>query len=554
MNAPVRLSHTYLDSFKNGDYVNMVTNAIVTLEKMGKLGNVSIILDKNVLKNRAKEFLDLGLNIPTSALDDFFVWDQNDPNKLKELIRRAIALFKAVTYAESDGVAIDPNKPYSLDQIVRIEHTPANDLYKAANPSTTLPTGSGYDTYELAFKENKIAAIKSTSFGMFQIIPGRFAPNIQGFADLLYGKNFNPNNWRGRDALEGWQLLLGTNDLEGQLDPLLTGADKILASTELWKTVESNKGPFEKIFAEITSQIINFIIDSTKINWNLYALATIIGNYLFYKIEDPKYISSLWYAYVPTMYVFWGSPETVATNIDLSKHVSTWPDSYHSLHNNSATFNAHVGQLNMKENMKKVVNSAQWPKVAAHNSFEDCCSYDSKLLWAFIQFYNNPDLVTLNPNGDRYSNYGGGNQHITTTVYTYMGAQGKVMRDSLTQKLSNPLYSTVLNKDEKDKNEKIKNKILESIYSYVNEKVVNSDENRKINVVDDVILPLNVNITIDGISGLNIGDPIELDFLPDIYSNNTYLIITGLNYEIGPSNNWATNMSLSVKLKGKRYD
>ena len=78
MNAPVRLSHTYLDSFKNGDYVNMVTNAIVTLEKMGKLGNVSIILDKNVLKNRAKEFLDLGLNIPTSALDDFFVWDQKD--------------------------------------------------------------------------------------------------------------------------------------------------------------------------------------------------------------------------------------------------------------------------------------------------------------------------------------------------------------------------------------------------------------------------------------------------------------------------------------------
>lgn len=135
-----------------------------------------------------------------------------------------------------------------------------------------------------------------------------------------------------------------------------------------------------------------------------------------------------------------------------------------------------------------------------------------------------------------------------------MGAQGKVMRDRLTQKLPNPLYWTVLNIDEKDKNEKIKNKILESIYSYVNEKVVNSDENRKINVVDDVILPLNVNITIDGISGLNIGDPIELDFLPDIYSNNTYLIITGLNYEIGPSNNWATNMSLSVKLKGKRYD
>jgi hypothetical protein len=529
-NYPQRLANTYLGEFTNDDYSNFVKYAIKIVKERNKLGLIFDI-DDNAFLERAKEFKDLGLQIKDGEESRFFIFDKDDPKKLEELEKRAIALFKAVTYAESDSFFSIVNQPASLDMIVRIEHENSSDLYQTANPSTSIAFGTAYGTYEAAFNENSLAAKKSTSFGLFQIIPGRYSPSEDGFKKMLNNEDFNEDYWGSWDSDRSWELLLGTSKLKNIFSGVTTDRGYVSGDENL----RSVPG---------------------RTNWNLYSLAVVVGNYFFQYLNNEeelqRCLSSLWYAYVPMLYNFWGVGSTIKT---LDKDLKPWPENYHNIHNNGATFNEHVGKLNATTDIKQKIDSGQWPKVGRHDSFGvNCCLYNSKLLWAFIQFYNNPDLVTLRNHGGRSNRGVGGNQHVTTTVITNFGAIGKIMRDSMTQHLTNPLYSTINNRDEKDNNEFIKNEIAKSIYSYVNAVYFDSSLEQKIDASDGGILPLNVTMTIDGISGLNVGDAINVDFLPQIYYENTYLIIIGLSYEIGSSNSWLTHLSLGVKLKGKKYD
>jgi len=558
----------YLDKITAGDYVNIVRNAVHFLKNRGDLSKIIKPKDTSALKKRAKEFQDLGLSIDDKYIDSFFDWDESDPGNITELIRRATALFKAVAYAESNSIASIPGYQYSLDMPVRIEHTAENDKYREARPNTSVPQGSDYSTYVLAFKENELAAISTTSFGMFQIIPGRYSPNSKGFAELLKGPVIDLNNWAGRtgDVRYAWELLIG-HENSVNADDFYGAGDKILNTVDDWdkpigetsKTIFPKWMGIDEFILKSIKSLANVTFSPTKVNWNLYSLATLAGNYFFYPLGNNNqgdislYLSSLWYAYVPIMYNFWGAPASVATNINLEKNVFKWPDTYHGIHNEAGTFAWHMQKLNANQELRNVILSGQWPKVSNHDEFGKCCLYDSKLLYAFIQFYNDPDLVSLNPDADRYA-AGYGNSHVTTTVISYFGAIGKVMKDSLTQALVNPMYATTMNKAESDKNADLRNKIIQAMYSYVKNVDFDSSKKQKLNIVDDTILPLNVSMKIDGISGLNIGDCIEVDFLPKIYSDNTYLIIMGLDTEVDSSNNWITNIKLGVKLKGKIYD
>ena len=115
----------------------------------------------------------------------------------------------------------------------------------------------------------------------------------------------------------------------------------------------------------------------------------------------------------------------------------------------------------------------------------------------------------------------------------------KVVRDSLTQKLMNPLYSVYKNSDEKNLQDKIIEKIKQALYGY------EFDFDKR----SELIIPINVNMSIDGISGLRINDAIELDFLPDIYKNNIVLSINNISHDI--TNEWKTDLQLIIRTKIK---
>ena len=61
-----------------------------------------------------------------------------------------------------------------------------------------------------------------------------------------------------------------------------------------------------------------------------------------------------------------------------------------------------------------------------------------------------------------------------------------------------------------------------------------------------LVLAIRLSMTIDGISGLSIGDVIECEFLPEVYQRNTIILITGVENDI-TGNDWKTNLKISVK-------
>jgi len=62
--------------------------------------------------------------------------------------------------------------------------------------------------------------------------------------------------------------------------------------------------------------------------------------------------------------------------------------------------------------------------------------------------------------------------------------------------------------------------------------------------------PITISMTIDGMSGINIGNAFMLDVLPSVYEQNGVLQITELSDEI-TSSGWKTTISAIYRIKGK---
>ena len=125
------------------------------------------------------------------------------------------------------------------------------------------------------------------------------------------------------------------------------------------------------------------------------------------------------------------------------------------------------------------------------------------------------------------------------TYSFYFESDYFLKRDSLTQTLMSPIYSNPLTSNEKIYNDKIKEIVKQIVYSKF-DKIYNLDPNEM------SLVPLEFTMTIDGISGLSIGDVIECEFLPEVYQRNTIILITGVENDI-TGNDWKTNLKISVK-------
>ena len=61
------------------------------------------------------------------------------------------------------------------------------------------------------------------------------------------------------------------------------------------------------------------------------------------------------------------------------------------------------------------------------------------------------------------------------------------------------------------------------------------------------ILPININLTIDGISSLNVGNLFKVDYLPKMYRETVYFQITNIKHEIA-SDGWKTDLEAVMRI------
>ena len=65
--------------------------------------------------------------------------------------------------------------------------------------------------------------------------------------------------------------------------------------------------------------------------------------------------------------------------------------------------------------------------------------------------------------------------------------------------------------------------------------------------IQKTIIPIDLDLTIDGIGGLKPGNLFRIDFLPEIYRKYTYFIIMSINHSI-TTQGWSTSMNAKMKL------
>ena len=68
-----------------------------------------------------------------------------------------------------------------------------------------------------------------------------------------------------------------------------------------------------------------------------------------------------------------------------------------------------------------------------------------------------------------------------------------------------------------------------------------------------ILIPLNLSITIDGIEGLQFGNIITIDYLPDIYRKNCAFAITGISHDIS-RDGWTTTIDTQFRIKSVKID
>ena len=75
------------------------------------------------------------------------------------------------------------------------------------------------------------------------------------------------------------------------------------------------------------------------------------------------------------------------------------------------------------------------------------------------------------------------------------------------------------------------------------------DNNSK--YISTTLLPLNLSITIDGIEGLQFGNIITIDYLPDIYRTESAFAITGISHDIN-KDGWTTTIDTQFRIKSTK--
>lgn len=85
-------------------------------------------------------------------------------------------------------------------------------------------------------------------------------------------------------------------------------------------------------------------------------------------------------------------------------------------------------------------------------------------------------------------------------------------------------------------------------------KMLDNSKNDLNSQLNDIIIPGTVDLSIEGISGLRIGDVFIVDFLPDVYIKNILFQITSVDHSVDNSGNWSTTISSSMRLLNTKLD
>jgi len=96
-----------------------------------------------------------------------------------------------------------------------------------------------------------------------------------------------------------------------------------------------------------------------------------------------------------------------------------------------------------------------------------------------------------------------------------------------------------------DRNGSVRGDLKKTQLAKLNHSNIESDQSDW--VIQKPIIPIDLDLTIDGIGGLVPGNLFKIDFLPEIYRKYTYFIIMSINHSIATTG-WSTSMNAKMKL------
>jgi hypothetical protein len=68
-----------------------------------------------------------------------------------------------------------------------------------------------------------------------------------------------------------------------------------------------------------------------------------------------------------------------------------------------------------------------------------------------------------------------------------------------------------------------------------------------------VLIPINLSFKLDGIEGFQFGNVISVDYLPDMYKNDCYFMITGISHDIS-RDGWTTHFDTQFRIIPKKIE
>ena len=96
----------------------------------------------------------------------------------------------------------------------------------------------------------------------------------------------------------------------------------------------------------------------------------------------------------------------------------------------------------------------------------------------------------------------------------------------------------------------MKSEYIRTMLFLINNSLYNGDDSNIQNTKP--VIPIDIDMTIDGVGGLKPFDLFRLDYLPEIYRNFTYFQIFDVGHTISPAG-WETNLTAKMKLDLPKY-
>ena len=96
----------------------------------------------------------------------------------------------------------------------------------------------------------------------------------------------------------------------------------------------------------------------------------------------------------------------------------------------------------------------------------------------------------------------------------------------------------------------MKSEYIRTMLFLINNSLYNGDDSNIQNTKP--VIPIDIDMTIDGVGGLKPFDLFRLDYLPEIYRNFTYFQIFDVGHTISPTG-WETNLTAKMKLDLPKY-